>query len=171
MLINSGLALGALLSLTSLALFKETSGWYIILIALLFAVEIFARPLAWLEVAVEALLSISLYLILDDFNVTQIGHFLFGASLIWLGGDLIFGQLIQGKRITSNRSLSRLVIFWSLSGTFVLWDGIKPGCADDLSFLICHILCTLCVPEKGAALRLSRHGLPALWQSSNSAMS
>ena len=93
-LINSGLTLGALLSLTSLVLSKETSGWYIIVIALLFAVELFARPLAWLEVAVEILLSISLYLILQDFNAAT-SHFLFGASLIWLGGDLIFDHLIK----------------------------------------------------------------------------
>lgn len=98
-LINSGLTLGSLLSIISLLSEKETSGWYVIVIALLFAVEIFARPFIWLELAVEMLLSISLYLILDDFNVIYIGHFLFGASLIWLGGDLAFGRLIQAKRI------------------------------------------------------------------------
>ena len=124
-LINSGLALGALLSFASLALFKETSGWYIILIALLFALEVFARPLAWLEVAVEGLLSISLYLILDDFNVTQIGHFLFGASLIWLGGELIFGYFIQGKRIHEPITL---VVGYGLvlSSTLILWNVVNP---------------------------------------------
>jgi hypothetical protein len=98
-LVNSGLTLGSLLSIMSLLSAKETSGWYIIVIALLFAVEVFARPFIWLELAVEVLLSMALYLILDDFNVTYIGHFLFGASLIWLGGDLVFRHLIQGKRI------------------------------------------------------------------------
>jgi hypothetical protein len=98
-LVNSGLTLGSLLSIVSLLSAKETSGWYIIVIALLFAVEVFARPFIWLELAVEVLLSMALYLILDDFNVTYIGHFLFGASLIWLGGDLVFRHLIQGKRI------------------------------------------------------------------------
>jgi len=124
-LINSGLVLGVLLSLTSLVLFKETSGWYILLIALLFAVEIFAHPLVWLEVVVEGLLSISLYLILGDFNVTQIGHFLFGASLIWLGGDLIFSYLIQGKRIHEPITLvvGYLLV---LSSTLILWDAVNP---------------------------------------------
>jgi hypothetical protein len=120
------LILGALLSITSLALFKETSGWYIILIALLFAVEIFARPFVWFEVAVEALLSISLYLILDDFNVTQIGHFLFGAGFIWLGGDLIFGYLIQGKRIHEPITLA-VGYLMVLSSTLILWNAINPG--------------------------------------------
>ncbi len=118
--------LGAVLSLASLALFKETSGWYIILVALLFAVEIFARPLAWLEVAVEALLSIALYLILDDFNVTQIGHFLFGASFIWLGGDLIFGYFVQEKRIHEPITLA-VGYLLVLSSTLILWDAGKPG--------------------------------------------
>jgi hypothetical protein len=124
-LINSGLILGGLLSLTSLALVKETGGWYIILIALLFAVEIFARPLALFEVAVEGLLSISLYLILDDLNITQIGHFLFGAGFIWLGGDLIFGYLIQGKRIHEQitPAIGYLLV---LSSTLILWNAVNP---------------------------------------------
>src|SRR5215212_4513424 len=124
-LINSGLILGVLLSITSLALFKETSGWYILLVALLFAVEIFARPLAWLEVIVEGLLSVSLYLILDDFNITQIAHFLFGASLIWLVGDLIFSYFIQGKRIHEPIT----VVFGYLlviSSTLILWSTVNP---------------------------------------------
>ena len=37
-LINSGLALGVLISLTSLVLFEDTAGWYIILVAALFVV-------------------------------------------------------------------------------------------------------------------------------------
>jgi hypothetical protein len=97
-LINSGLVLGALFSIASLVLSKETSGWYILLIALLFTVEIFARPLAWLELAVDTLLTISLYRILEDLSVTSISHFLFTASLIWLGGDLVFQHLITQKR-------------------------------------------------------------------------
>ena len=98
-LVNSGLGLGLLLSFTSLALSKETAGWYVIVIAVLFAVEVFARPLAWFEVLVEALLSLSLLMILNDPQVSaSLGDFLFGASLIWLGGDLIFGLLVE-KRI------------------------------------------------------------------------
>jgi hypothetical protein len=124
-LINSGLALGALLSLASLALFKETGGWYSILIALLFAVEVFARPLAWLELAVEVLLSISLYLILRDFSINQIGHFLFGASLIWLGGDSLFGRLIQSKRIYRPITLGAGFVL-VVMGTFAIWGELNP---------------------------------------------
>jgi hypothetical protein len=119
-LINCGLTLGVLLSLAALALFKETSGWYIILIALLFAVEIFARPLAWFEIPVEVLLSTSLYLILRDFNTNKIGHFLFGASLIWLGGDLVFRYLISGRRIHKPITLGAGYVLVAMS-TFAIW--------------------------------------------------
>jgi len=124
-LINSGLTLGVLLSLTSLVLFKETSGWYIVVIALLFVVEIFARPLVWLELVVESLLSIALYLILDEFHVAQIGHFLFGASLIWLGGDLLLGRLIHEKRAYRPIVLfaGYVLVFMT---TVILWDGLNP---------------------------------------------
>jgi hypothetical protein len=97
-LINSGLGLGLLLSFTSFVLSKETAGWYLIVIALFFAVEVFARPWASLEVIVEALLSLSLLMILNDAKVSNsLGHFLFGTSLIWLGGDLIFGRLLETR--------------------------------------------------------------------------
>jgi hypothetical protein len=122
MLINSGLILGALLSLISLVMSKETSGWYILVVALLFALETFARPLALLEVVVEVLLSISLYRILDDFNVTNIGHFLFGASIIWLGSEMIFGRFLQEKRLHRPMVLSIGYILVFLSA-FILWDG------------------------------------------------
>ena len=127
-LINSGLALGVLLSLTALALSKETSGWYIILISLLFAVETFARPMAPLEVPVEVLLSISLYLIFQEFNINRninsIGHFLFAASLIWLGGDLVFGHLIQSKRTLRPATLAAGYVLVVMS-TFAIWGGLS----------------------------------------------
>ena len=125
MLINSSLVLGAVLSLTSLVLFKEHSGWYILGIALLFLVEIFARPLTRLEVAVEVLLSISLYLILDDFHISHIVHFLFGASLIWLGGDLIFSRLLQGQQKHRENTLFPGYFFLFLS-TAALWQILDP---------------------------------------------
>jgi hypothetical protein len=134
-LINSGLTLGVLLSLTSLVLFKETSGWYILVIALLFVVEIFARPLVWLELVVESLLSLALYLILDEFNVAQhFGHFLFGASLIWLVGDLIFGRLIQEKR-----AYRPIVLFVGyvlvFMATVILWVELNPALSTIYFFL------------------------------------
>ena len=123
--INSGLALGLLLSLTCIFLQKEASGWFILLIALLFAVEVFARPWAWLELAVEVLLSISFYRLLDDFNITGIGHFLFGASLIWLGSDLIFGKLIQQKRMYRPIVLGAGYVLVAMAA-LALWGELRP---------------------------------------------
>jgi len=125
-LINSGLALGTLLSFSSLILSAETSGWYLILIAVMFSVELYARPLVWLEVVVETLLSMALYLILNDFHVDPIGHFLFGASLIWLGGDLIFKHLLRGKRVYRPIVLAAgySLVFM---GTFALGSEADPG--------------------------------------------
>lgn len=122
MFVNSGIVLGALLSLICLFLSTETSGWYIILIAFLFAVEVFARPFAWFELAVETLLSISLFLILDSFPTSRIEQFLFGASLIWLGGDLLFDRLIEGKRMHQPIALGGGYVLLAMSA-FVLMGG------------------------------------------------
>jgi hypothetical protein len=140
-LINSGLTLGSLLSLVSLFSAKDTGGWYIIVLALLFAVEIFARPFLWLELAVEVLLSISLYLILGDFNVTYIGHFLFGASLIWLGGDLASSRLIQQKRICRPIPLWVGFILLFLCTFSLIGDCVT--CTSYLFFPLRFVLCLL----------------------------
>jgi hypothetical protein len=120
-LVISGLTLGALLSLASLGLFKETSGWYILLIAALFTVEMFTRPFPWLELTVEALLTLALYRILVDFQVTQVAYFLFSVSLIWLGGDLLFGYFIREKRPARPFTLAVGYTLAAIS-TFALWD-------------------------------------------------
>ena len=128
-LVNSGLALGVLLSLASVALSKETGGWYVLIIALSFALEVFARPFTWLELAVETLLSLSLFLILKDFSDTstnRFGHFLFGASLIWLGGDLVFGRLIKEKRLHRPITLGAGYTLVAMA-TLVLWGDSSPG--------------------------------------------
>jgi hypothetical protein len=123
-LINSGLILGALLSVTALLLQKETAGWYMILIALLFVAEIFARPLGWLEVAVEFLLSFSLVRILADFHPPNgLEHTIFGMSLIWLGGDLIFSRLIE-KRMHRLITVA-MGYFLVVAATFVLFVGLN----------------------------------------------
>jgi hypothetical protein len=124
-LINSGLTLGALLSLIALLSLKETSGWYILVIALFFAVELFARSFVLFEIAVEILLSFSLALILHDVEVPNNAHFLFGGSLIWLGGDLIFGRLVPGKRIHRPITLVAGYILVFLS-VFTLWSQLNP---------------------------------------------
>jgi hypothetical protein len=96
--VNASLGLAAILSLVSVGLSKETAGWYVIVLAVLFAVDVFARPLVWLEVIFELLLSLALYMILDDFNPAySLAHFLFGASLIWLGGDLLFSRFVEKR--------------------------------------------------------------------------
>jgi hypothetical protein len=116
-----GLSLGALVSIASLGLSKETGGWYTILIASLFALEMFTRPLLWLELAVEVLLSMAVYQMLDDFQIAQIPHLLFGASLIWLGGDLLFQHFILKKR---PGRLVTLGVGYTLAAlcTLALWD-------------------------------------------------
>ena len=67
------------------------------------------------------LLSLALYLILDDFYVRSIEHFVFGASLIWLGGDMVLGRINGEKRAYSPIIL---IVGYTLvlMSTFFLWD-------------------------------------------------
>ncbi|MCC6260334.1 MAG: hypothetical protein IT311_05670 [Anaerolineales bacterium] len=89
MLRNSALVLGALISLTSLALLKETSGWYVLIIGLLFVAEMILRKNGYFELGGPVFFSLGVFLILHDFNVTQVTTHLMFYSLIWLGADLV----------------------------------------------------------------------------------
>lgn len=116
-LINSGLGLGLLLCFSAMVLAEEAAGWYMIVIALLFAVEVFARPLAWLEVILEGLLSLALFMILNDIpGANMLQHFLFGVSLIWLGGDLLFGVAVEKR---SHRPITLGIGYLLLFGSTV----------------------------------------------------
>lgn len=118
--INSGLGLGIVLSLAALISTQQAAGWHVIGIAGLFAVEAIARPLDRLELAVEALLSISLYQFLRDFGVQGISHLLWGLSLIWLGGDLVFSRLLKADRAHRPITLTTAFILVFLSTSSLL---------------------------------------------------
>ena len=89
MLINSGLTLGAILSLIAVITLKPTGGWYALAIAALFVIEMFTRRDGYLELFVEILLSAALIISLNDFKVHEIGYYLFGLSLVWLACDAL----------------------------------------------------------------------------------
>lgn len=99
MSINSGLALGAIVSIVALFTLKATGGWYALVIAALFAIEMFTRRNGYLESFVEALPSFGLILILNDFKIHQVTYYLFGASLIWLGCDLLLHLTYKNRQL------------------------------------------------------------------------
>ncbi|RJP55083.1 MAG: hypothetical protein C4583_01185 [Anaerolineaceae bacterium] len=99
MLVISGLALGGLVSALALTARKETGGWYALVIAALFLVEMFTRKNGWLEIFAESILSIALILILNDFNVCEISPYIFGLSLLWLVCDAVFKLTFQSRKL------------------------------------------------------------------------
>jgi hypothetical protein len=88
-LVNSGLALGAIISVIAVLTLKPAGGWYALVIAALFAVEMFTRRIGWLELFVGSLISIALIILMNDYNVRDVAYYLFGLSLVWLAGDTI----------------------------------------------------------------------------------
>jgi hypothetical protein len=88
--INSGLGLGTIISLIAVFTLKPAGGWYALVCATLFAIELFTRRNAYLEFLVETLVSIALIINLNDFKVHEIVYYFFGLSLIWLALDAAF---------------------------------------------------------------------------------
>lgn len=86
---NSALILGTILSFGALITFKETGGWYALVIGLLFAAEMYLRRDGWFEIGLPAMFSVGAFLILRDFNVTSLGYRLLALSFVWLLTDLL----------------------------------------------------------------------------------
>ena len=89
MLVNSGLALGTIVSLIAVFSLKPTGGWYALVIAALFAIEMFTRRNGYLEFPAIALLGIALIVVLHDFGVYKIAYHFFGLSLAALASDAV----------------------------------------------------------------------------------
>lgn len=107
MLIVSGLALGALLSGIALFSLKETGGWFILLIAALFVVEMFTRNNGGLEPFVVSLPGMALVLILNDFKVRELAYYAFGLSLVWLFFDAVLRLIFEKRSWT--KTLTRII--------------------------------------------------------------
>lgn len=97
MLRRSGLIVGAALSLGAFVALKETGGWYILVIGLLFAAEMYLSRDSRFEMGLPILFNLGATLLLRDFNVHEIAYFLLAYSLTWLLTDLLarltFAQL------------------------------------------------------------------------------
>ncbi|HKJ37708.1 MAG TPA: hypothetical protein VJ972_02955, partial [Anaerolineales bacterium] len=126
MLVNSGLALGTILSTIALFTLKSTGGWYALLIAVLFITEMFTRRNGYLEIFAISLFSAAFILILNDFKIKDLAYYPFGLSLIWLAGDAILQRTFDGRK---TEPVTRLV--GGLAAlTFTLLATINDGLAS-----------------------------------------
>ena len=89
MLRNSALAIGTIISFTALSLLKETGGWYVLVIGLLFIAEMHLSRNGWFEIGAPILFTLGTFLILRDFNVDEPAYHLLAYSLVWLLADLL----------------------------------------------------------------------------------
>jgi len=89
MLRSSGLALGTIVALAALFTFKETGGWYALVVGLLFAAEMYLSRDGWFEIGAPILFNIGAFLILRGLNINEVHHHLLAYSLVWLGADLV----------------------------------------------------------------------------------
>jgi len=88
----SGLALAGLISLVALVTGEPSGGWYVLVTASLFTVELFLRDNGWLEIGAQFYFATALFMLLRDFDVREAAWYLLGIGLLWLTLDLVFGR-------------------------------------------------------------------------------
>lgn len=128
MLIQSGLGLGVIISVLAVFMLQPTGGWYALVIAALFAIEMFTRRNDYLELFIPSLSSIALIIVLNDFNIREVAYYLFGLNLVWLTSDAILHLTFKDRKVH--------VITWLGSGSLtfaaggaILITGIASGSA------------------------------------------
>ena len=127
MLVISGLALGGLISILALANFESAGGWYALVIAALFVIEMYTRKNGWLEIFAESTLSIALILLLNDFDVDGLSYYLFGLSLLWFTCDIVFKLTHQNRRLELPAKIIGAVI--TLAGALIIAVDLGPSSA------------------------------------------
>ncbi len=94
----SGLSLGGLVSLIALVTLKETGGWYVLLTAILFTVEMLQHKAGWLEAGPQFFFPAGLALLLHNYEVDETAWYLLGIGLAWLALDLGLKRAVPAER-------------------------------------------------------------------------
>ena len=120
MLRFSGMGLGSIVSLAATSTSQPDNGWFTLITAALFSVEMFSRQAGWAEAGIQLFFATGVFSLLGQTDVA--GNFKWLAvSLTLLVTDLTLAQTFKGKREFAwiSRGVGALVI---LLNSFALLD-------------------------------------------------
>jgi hypothetical protein len=128
MLRFSGLGLAGLVSLWALISFEDAGGWYMLIAALLFGIEMFSRKSSLAEVGLQLFFAGGVFLVLREANLDR-GYQGLGIALAVLGTDLALARVYSGNRLLAwpSRGLGALVVLWNTLG--LLFENSSPQVA------------------------------------------
>jgi len=111
MLRYSGLGLASLVSLLAIVTAKEGSGWYALITALLFGIEMFSRRASLAEAGVQLFFASGVFMLLQEADLAR-GYQWLGIALALLGTDLLLARTYADKRLTAwfSRGFGALVV-------------------------------------------------------------
>ena len=112
MLRFSGLALSSIASLMGVITAQDSNGWYALITALLFGIEMFSFQANLVELGVQVFLATGVYTILAEAGVA-INYQYLGISLAILGTDLALARTYPSKRplVWVSRGVGALFVF------------------------------------------------------------
>jgi hypothetical protein len=100
MLRYSGLGLASLISFLAIITFEENSGWYALVTAFMFGIEMFSRRIGLAEAGMQIFFASGVFMLLREADVEQ-GYLWLGTGLALLGTDLTLA-----RTYTNNRSIA-----------------------------------------------------------------
>jgi len=103
--------LASLVSFWAIVTFKEGSGWYALIPALLFGVEMFSRRAALTEAGLQLFLASGVFMLLHEAGLER-GYQWLGIALALLGTDLLLARTYTDKRLLAwfSRGAGALIV-------------------------------------------------------------
>lgn len=127
MLRYSGLGLTSFVSIWAIIVLKESSGWYALITALLFGIEMFSRRAGLAEAGLQLFFAGGIFMLLEEAGIERSYQWL-GIALTLLGTDLVLARTYTDKRLIVwfSRGFGALVAFvntldilFNVSGSWV----------------------------------------------------
>jgi hypothetical protein len=97
MLRFSGLGLASLISLLAISTFKDNSGWYVLIAAILYVIEMHSRRAGFAELGIVLFIAAGFFMLLSETDL-DLGYQGLGVALSILGADLALGRSYTDNR-------------------------------------------------------------------------
>ena len=98
MLRYSSLGLASLVSLWAIVTSKDSGGWYVLITAILYGIEMFSQQMGLAEAGMQVFFASGVFMLLGETDLAR-GYQWLGVALVLLGTDLTLARTYSDKRL------------------------------------------------------------------------
>ena len=115
-------------------------GWYSLVIALLFAIEQYQYKNSWMEAGIFVFASLAWWMILDQFDVKELGYNWIGISAIWVALDLTIKLTYREPRHLKDIAAIGSIVIAAGTAVYLMWTGVDSPHVAAIGFDVFTVL-------------------------------